>query len=284
LIVSHLFGHLHGRVLRRSPAKKGTRGMLKVGPQLREYRERLGYTLKDLSNLTKISISYLSEIERGVKEPSLQALSKICSTLRIPREEMMQAAVYRDEYYLTLGDKIRVRRQELGLTITELSKRVGLSVTYLSDIERNVTQPSVEALRAIASGLELPVALLIQHGQNSLGRKLLEVRKELGLTQRELAARAGVSVAFIGQLEKGKVKPSLKSVEKLAEALGISPCYLIMEKDGLEDMVAAMGPDLKRLLMEPQVQAVLRQICTMNEKELRFVINFIENFKRAGFH
>lgn len=60
-------------------------------------------------------------------------------------------------------------------------------------------------------------------------------RESLGLSQKELANRTGLSPAMITQVESGLVQPSLKTVEKLAGSLGVSPCYLVMERDGVEE-------------------------------------------------
>jgi len=47
-------------------------------------------------------------------------------------------------------------------------------------------------------------------------------RDHIGITQRELAARIGVSQAAVAKLEKPTAKPRRATLEKIAEALGIS--------------------------------------------------------------
>jgi len=42
------------------------------------------------------------------------------------------------------------------------------------------------------------------------------------MSQRELAARTGLSTAYICELEKGKAQPSLDSARKLAAVFGVS--------------------------------------------------------------
>jgi len=53
------------------------------------------------------------------------------------------------------------------------------------------------------------------------GERLRRLRKEAGLTQEELAARAGVSVDFLSLVERGINAPSFENVEKLAKALRV---------------------------------------------------------------
>lgn len=59
-----------------------------------------------------------------------------------------------------------------------------------------------------------------------LGKKIRELRKQKGYTQAELAELVDLSTNFIGYLERGKQLPSLKTLEKIAQALGITIGYL----------------------------------------------------------
>jgi len=53
--------------------------------------------------------------------------------------------------------------------------------------------------------------------------RFLSHRKAAGLSQRALAAKAGVSQALIAEIERGKHPPSAASLSKIAAALGVSP-------------------------------------------------------------
>jgi len=59
-------------------------------------------------------------------------------------------------------------------------------------------------------------------GTESIGRKVRELRTERGLSVRTLAARAGFSPSFISQMESDVLSPSIASLEKVAEELGVS--------------------------------------------------------------
>jgi transcriptional regulator with XRE-family HTH domain len=114
------------------------------------------------------------------------------------------------------------------LSVHELAARAGISVSYLGEIERGAVYPSLNTLKRLAEELGVPVnALLGQDG--SLGHRLKTLREEYGMTQAQLAGLAGVTAGLIGQIEQGKVQPSLKTLEKIAHALGVSPCYFIIE-------------------------------------------------------
>jgi transcriptional regulator with XRE-family HTH domain len=64
-----------------------------------------------------------------------------------------------------------------------------------------------------------------QQRAESLGERLKRLRRERGLSQRELAA-PGVSYAYISRIEAGARQPSVKALRKLAAKLGVSADYL----------------------------------------------------------
>jgi transcriptional regulator with XRE-family HTH domain len=57
--------------------------------------------------------------------------------------------------------------------------------------------------------------------QESFGDILFRRRKELGLTQSQLASRIGVQPNYIVYLEKGERRPSDRTLRRVAEALGL---------------------------------------------------------------
>ena len=52
----------------------------------------------------------------------------------------------------------------------------------------------------------------------SIGRDLLRARKRAGLSQRELAARAGVPQSTVARIETGVIDPRYSTVERLIDA------------------------------------------------------------------
>jgi len=56
-----------------------------------------------------------------------------------------------------------------------------------------------------------------------VGSVIRSVRRQEGLTARALASRAGVSQAFLSQVERGLNAPSLATLYRIADALGRSP-------------------------------------------------------------
>jgi len=60
-----------------------------VGETLRAVRLRQRRTLREVSAAARVSLGYLSEIERGHKEPSSELLASICEALDIPLSEVL---------------------------------------------------------------------------------------------------------------------------------------------------------------------------------------------------
>ena len=55
----------------------------------------------------------------------------------------------------------------------------------------------------------------------NVGKKIKEERLKLGLTQKEVAERSGISTSYICDIEVGRTNPSLKTLEKISRALEI---------------------------------------------------------------
>jgi len=62
---------------------------------------------------------------------------------------------------------------------------------------------------------------------SSMGKRIYELRKELRLSQEELAERADTTKQTISLAEKGKQELRAGNVAKIAEALGVSTDYLL---------------------------------------------------------
>jgi transcriptional regulator with XRE-family HTH domain len=60
-----------------------------------------------------------------------------------------------------------------------------------------------------------------------MARNLRRIRHDQNLTQEELADRAGLSMRYIGAIERGDVSASVTVLGQIAEALGIEPGGLL---------------------------------------------------------
>jgi transcriptional regulator with XRE-family HTH domain len=61
-----------------------------LGDVLRERRREQGRTLREVSSAARVSLGYLSEVERGQKEASSELLGSICEALDVPMSELLR--------------------------------------------------------------------------------------------------------------------------------------------------------------------------------------------------
>lgn len=58
---------------------------------------------------------------------------------------------------MEIGERIRQRRKQLGMSLRDLASEVGLTASFISQVERNLASPSIDSLRAIAQALDEPL-------------------------------------------------------------------------------------------------------------------------------
>ena len=63
-----------------------------LGALIRAQRSAAGLSLRDLAERTSISNAYLSQIERGLHEPSLTVLRAVADALRLPLGSLLERA------------------------------------------------------------------------------------------------------------------------------------------------------------------------------------------------
>lgn len=61
-----------------------------IGDRLRQVRTAQRRTLREVSRAARVSLGYLSEVERGRKEPSSELLAAICAALQLPLDELLR--------------------------------------------------------------------------------------------------------------------------------------------------------------------------------------------------
>jgi transcriptional regulator with XRE-family HTH domain len=63
-----------------------------IGDVIRRARTTQGRTLREVSDSARVSLGYLSEVERGRKEPSSELLNAICDALDVPLSAVLTDA------------------------------------------------------------------------------------------------------------------------------------------------------------------------------------------------
>ncbi len=92
-----------------------------IGDVLRRSRAAQGRTLREVSDAARVSLGYLSEVERGRKEASSELLTAICDALGVPLSTVLSDAA--DQ----MADRERARmsaRSEAGAARIDASTKV----------------------------------------------------------------------------------------------------------------------------------------------------------------
>lgn len=96
---------------------------------------------------------------------------------------------------------------------------------------------------------------------STLAANLVLARDASGVTQSELAARAGTSRATITQIESGRGDPRLSTLGAIADALGVSVFVLLLAGEDLGRLVQlAKHDELEEAQPEAQERALLKQL------------------------
>lgn len=62
-----------------------------------------------------------------------------------------------------------------------------------------------------------------------IGERIRDRRHELGLSLRALAEKVDLTASFLSQIERAQAEPSIKSLRRIADALGVSLFYFLSE-------------------------------------------------------
>lgn len=102
----------------------------------------------------------------------------------------------------------------------------------------------------------------------NLGNVIRTKRKKMGLTQEELADKIGVHYTFIGQVERGEVNLSLKTLEKVVNVLHLEPNYVFKVSEDIEPYneqeieIQKITKDLKKFSTE-EIKIVKRLVADL---------------------
>ena len=75
---------------------------------------------------------------------------------------------------MSLGDKVRYAREQLGLTTQILAERAGVSQPYISEIENGNKNPSAKTIMKLAAALNVPGEFLLRNDVRTLAEMEIE--------------------------------------------------------------------------------------------------------------
>ena len=109
-----------------------------LGTFIRTQRELSNLSLRELSRLTRVSNAYLSQVERGLHDPTLRILSQIGEALQISMSEILDAAAATDGSAADSDSSMNVPsvdaavRADPNLTIAEKDALLTVYRSYLN--------------------------------------------------------------------------------------------------------------------------------------------------------
>jgi transcriptional regulator with XRE-family HTH domain len=105
------------------------------------------------------------------------------------------------------------------------------------------------------------------------GAAIRAIREKAQLSMREVAARAGISQPFLSQIERGQSMPSMITVYRLAETLGVTPGELL--PTNTESKVTVVRSTEGRLLpVADRADAALGRVLVLSPDERLQIIEY----------
>ena len=109
-----------------------------LGAFIRAQRQMANLSLRQLSALTEVSNPYLSQVERGLHEPSVRVLRSIADALNVSAETLFEHAGLINSTE-KLDDEVTANAIRDDRRLTEPQRRALLSV-YRSYVEANTEE------------------------------------------------------------------------------------------------------------------------------------------------
>jgi transcriptional regulator with XRE-family HTH domain len=103
----------------------------------------------------------------------------------------------------------------------------------------------------------------------NIGQRIRQLRESRGMTQSQLQARSRVSRSYLSRIESGQMTPSLGTLEKISEALGVGlNRFFVPQSNGealMEDpFIQGLRPFLRQLNWE-QWQSILKRLQAISD-------------------
>lgn len=203
-------------------------------------------------------------------------------------------------------------RSDKNITQQQLAELIGLSRYTIQDWEAAKRTPSLDMLPKIAKALDTTTDRLVGEPENMATKEntvtfspadLKAMRKEIGISTRELARQVGAQQSVIEDYEAGRQTPDKTMIEELAVALGCEVDELTSDHtpsasetaemmDRIVKMLSSKNPDiilhfrdidLKRESLAPEdVQAIADTIALATGKATKEIDKRLRKQSRHG--
>ena len=103
-----------------------------------------------------------------------------------------------------------------------------------------------------------------------VGERIREERLKAGLTQEELGEATDLHYSFIGYIERGKKKPSLRTIEKIANALNLP----------VSDLFRTVEQKQQKKPKYELTNRLLSMLQDSNKNDQEFIVNLVRTVAR----
>lgn len=101
-----------------------------LGRRIRESRMKKGYTQQHLANLAEVGVVYLSEIERGIKMPSINIFIKLMNALDVSADYILRDELSSGKEYICT----EITEKLLALTPKQRKTATDILNAYLNNL------------------------------------------------------------------------------------------------------------------------------------------------------
>jgi len=117
----------------------------------------------------------------------------------------------------TLGDHLRKKRLDLKLLQKEVALKIGVKEETIYNWEKNRSSPQLHYTQKV---IEFLGYVPFEPPPRTLGERIVNKRRLLGITQEELAHRLGVDPTTLARWERNESQPLKRHLERLTAFLG----------------------------------------------------------------
>ena len=145
---------------------------------------------------------------------------------------------------MNIGYNLRKIRKDKGLTQDKLSEITKISIASIQRYELGKRQPNIQTVNKFAEALGVTINTLLKDENISLGENIKKLRKNKGLSQKQLAEILNLSEITIRRYEKCSNIPTIKTLDKIAIALDVPLNELLGTNATTNDIEKKIGTSL----------------------------------------
>jgi transcriptional regulator with XRE-family HTH domain len=140
-----------------------------LGDALRRLRQRQGRTLREVSGAARVSLGYLSEVERGQKEASSELLASICGALGAPLSQVLREVS--DNFALA-----ELQSEPVFTGVRELTPGVATMREPDATVEQLELTPAADRKAAVRDSAEFSVPRSQQPAFEQVTRRISDIK------------------------------------------------------------------------------------------------------------